>query len=154
MGNDVTSLALNVLNGVGDPSEINKTLIVLIPKVKKPSNASEFRTTSLCSFLYKIISKTLANRLKIILSNIVVEFQNAFVPNCMITNNALIAFECFDFMKNKFVGRNGSVALKLDMSKAYDDIEWQFLNQVLIQMCSDSFLLSHAEWQPREAIQT
>ena len=79
MGNDVTSLALNVLNGVGDPSEINKTLIVLIPKVKKPSNASEFRTTSLCSFLYKIISKTLANRLKIILSNIVVEFQNAFV---------------------------------------------------------------------------
>ncbi|XP_057444875.1 uncharacterized protein LOC130737123 [Lotus japonicus] len=52
----------------------------------------------------------------------------------LITNNALVAYECFHFMKKRISGRNGMMALKLDMSKAYDRVEWPFLQGVLQKM--------------------
>lgn len=73
--------------------------------------------------LFKIVTKTIANRLKRVLPNTVEECQSAFVPNRIITNNALIAFECFHYMKNKDKVRKGFLGLKLDMSKAHDMIK-------------------------------
>lgn len=79
----------------------------------------------------KIVTKCLANRLKIVLPNLIGETQNAFVFWRLITDNALIAFEAFHHMKNKKKGRKGYMAYKLDMSKAYDCMDWQFLQSVL-----------------------
>lgn len=62
------------------------------------------------------------------------ENQSAFVPNRMITDNALITFECFHNMDSKKNGRKGFMGLKLDMSKAYNRVEWGFLEHVLRSM--------------------
>ncbi|XP_057444610.1 uncharacterized protein LOC130736850 [Lotus japonicus] len=116
------------------PGIINHTLLVLIPKIKKAEHANQYRPISLCNVIFKIVTKTIANRLKLILPDLISENQSAFVPGRLITDNALIAYECFHYMKKKITGRNGTMALKLDMSKAYDRIEWSFLEAVLKQM--------------------
>ncbi|XP_058784057.1 uncharacterized protein LOC131658822 [Vicia villosa] len=96
-------------------------------KVKNPGSPQEFRPISLCNVILKVITKTIANRLKGILPDIVSEEQSAFVKGRLITDNALIAMDCFHWMKNKKKGKKGVMALKLDMSKAYDRLEWEFV---------------------------
>lgn len=78
-----------------------------------------------------MVSKALANRLKLFLSLIIGETQSAFVSNRLITDNALLAFEAFHYMKNKRQGVVGHFVLKLDMMKAYDRVEWHFLRCLL-----------------------
>ena len=94
----------------------------------------DFRPISLCNIIYKIISKTLANRLKKHLSEIIVENQSAFVPGRSIFDNAMIAFETVHCMKKKRLGGNYQMALKLDMSKAYDRVEWDYLEEIMIRI--------------------
>ena len=84
--------------------------------------------------IYKIVSKVIANRLKPILNSIISETQSAFVADRLITDNILIAFETLHHMKNSCMGKNGFMALKLDMSKAYDKVEWIFLKSILLKM--------------------
>ncbi|GJT41078.1 reverse transcriptase [Tanacetum coccineum] len=113
------------------PPNINKTLITLIPKVSKPESLKDLRPISLCNVLYKIISKVLVNRIKPILPRIIQENQSAFVSDRVITDNAIVAFEVLHWLKNKKNGKKGSLALKVDMSKAYDRVEWPFIHSVL-----------------------
>jgi hypothetical protein len=81
------------------PENVNDTSIVLIPKVEHPMELKEFRPIGLCNVLYKVVSKCLVNRLRPILGNIISENQSAFVPGRMITDNALLAFECMHYKK-------------------------------------------------------
>ena len=123
-----------VLNGNGLPSSWNEATVVLIPKVKNPNKMKDLRPISLCNVLYKIVSKVLANRLKLILSEIIAPNQSAFVPGRLITDNILLAYEVTHYVQNKRSGSQGYAALKLDMSKAYDRVEWQFLNRMMLRM--------------------
>ena len=84
--------------------------------------------------LYKIISKVVANRLKTILPSIISETQSTFVSRHLITDNILVAFETFHYMQNNLRGKKRQVALKLDMSKAYDRVEWNFLTALMGKM--------------------
>jgi hypothetical protein len=68
---DVTEMILEVLNNQGDPSQLNHTHICLIPKCNNPTNPSEFRTISLCNVSLKIITKTIANRIKNVLPDLI-----------------------------------------------------------------------------------
>ncbi|XP_074274046.1 uncharacterized protein LOC141597480 [Silene latifolia] len=136
VGPCVTRTVLAILRGELSPREINKTNIVLIPKKKAPDKIREFRPISLCNVAYKLVSKVLANRLKVFLGEIVSENQSAFTPGRAISDNVLIAFEIFNFMKGH-KGREGFMALKLDMAKAYDRVEWVFLERVLRAMGFD-----------------
>ena len=84
--------------------------------------------------IYKIVSKVIANRLKPMLHSIISDTQSAFIANRLITDNILIAFESLHHMKNNCIGKKGFIALKLDMSKAYDRVEWIFLEKILLKM--------------------
>ena len=134
IGNDIIDLCFSVLNGHSQLSDINKTHLVLIPKLKEPCLISQFRPISLCNVVYKIIAKVLANRLNIILPRCISNTQSAFVPGRLITDNALVAFEMFHTLKRKKKRKWGFYALKLDMEKAYDRVEWPFLQAVMNRM--------------------
>ena len=98
LGEDITKAVLNCLNSGKILKAINHTYITLIPKVKNLEDVKEFHPISLCNVIYMILSKVLANRLKKILPQIVSESQSAFVPDRLITNNILVAFETFHHM--------------------------------------------------------
>lgn len=69
------------------------------------------------------MSKVLVNRLNQILPDVIDGSHSAFVPGRLITNNELVAYEYFHYLRKKKKGVKGFMALKLDMSKAYDQIE-------------------------------
>ncbi|XP_042962496.1 uncharacterized protein LOC122296768 [Carya illinoinensis] len=134
VGEEVCSYALQVLNHGGSCTDVNDTLISLIPKVKNPIKIPDFRPISLCNVLYKIISKTIANRFKTILPKLISLNQTAFVPGRLITDNVLVAYETLHSMSTRMKGKKGCLALKLDMSKAYDRIEWGFVEAIMSKM--------------------
>ena len=124
------------INNSTIPEGWNNTTIVMIPKVENPDKVAQFRPISLCNVVYKVISKVLSSRLKIILPDIISHHQSAFVPGRLITYNILLAYECIHTMKNK-KGKRGLCAVKLDMHKAYDRVEWCFLEKIMIKLGFD-----------------
>ncbi|XP_058732849.1 uncharacterized protein LOC131604425 [Vicia villosa] len=134
VGHEVCKLVLDILNNQKHPGIINNTHIVLIPKCKNPVKPQDFRPISLCNVVMKLVTKVIANGLKEILPEIIDEEQSAFVKDRPIMDNALIAMECFHWLKKKVKGKKGVMALKLDMSKAYDRLEGSFIVEVLATM--------------------
>jgi hypothetical protein len=127
---DVCHVVICFLNAKPIPDGFCDSVIVLIPKVARPKHLNNFRLISLCNVLYKIASKVLTNRLKSLLPAIISEQQNAFVPGRLITNNALIAFECLHTIRQQR-SKRPYFALKIDMTKAYDRVEWTYLHGCL-----------------------
>ena len=125
---------LDFLNNDNMLPEINDTNIVFIPKVKVLEKMFDFRSISLCNVIYKIISKVLANMLKQVLPHIISPTQSAFVPGRLITDIVLVAYETLHTMHARQKGKKGSLALKLDISKAYDRVKWQFLQKIMEKM--------------------
>ncbi|KAA3486702.1 reverse transcriptase [Gossypium australe] len=127
VGSDIAGYCLDILNGQKEFGDINKTRIVLILKIDNPKNMAHFRPISLCNVIYKIIAKVMVNRMSDILGDCINEAQGAFIPGRLISDNVLIAYEVLHSLKMKKSGRRGNFALKLDMSKTYDRVEWDFL---------------------------
>jgi len=134
VGKDVVKEVTEVLNGGPMPDNWNDTVVVLIPKVKNPDRLKDLRPISLCNVVYKIAAKALVNRLKKILPDVISLNQSAFVPGRLITDNVLLAYELAHYMQNKRRGNDCYAALKLDMSKAYDRVEWDFLQLMLCRL--------------------
>ena len=134
VGEDVICKVLNFLNGVGNIGDVNQTHIVLIPKKKHCESPDDFRPISLCNVIYKIVAKVLANRLKLVLPVVVHESQSGFVPGRLITDNVLVAYECFHYLRKKKTGKKGYLGLKLDMSKAYDRVDRNFLEKMMSKL--------------------
>ena len=134
IGMEFSDAVLSCLNSGTFLRSINHTFITLIPKVDNPETIAQSRPIRICNVIYKILSKVLVNRLKPILNSIISEAQSAFIADRFITDNILIAFETLHHMKTQCSSKTGFMALKLDMSKAYDRVEWVFLQKVLLKM--------------------
>ncbi|KAI5349670.1 hypothetical protein L3X38_002559 [Prunus dulcis] len=112
--------------------DVNHTNIALIPKVESLETTNHYRPISLCNVSYKIITKILVNRLRPILSKCISKNQGAFAPGRSIFDNILIAHELFhDFKRKK--GARGAMAIKLDLEKAYDLLDWGYIRGCLAQ---------------------
>ncbi|KAH9784956.1 reverse transcriptase domain-containing protein [Citrus sinensis] len=130
----VVNTCLHILNEQGTITPLNHTHIALVPKVKQPRKVTDFQPISLCNVIYRIIAKAIANRLKHHLHNIISPSQSAFIPNRLITDNIIIGYECLHKIRHCKGKKSGLVALKLDISKAYDRVEWLFLEHVMLKL--------------------
>lgn len=114
------------------PQDWNHTQLFLLPKKLNPNMMTDLRSISLCLVPYKIVSKILCTRLKKILPKIVSPTQGAFVAGQLISDNLLIAHEMVHELRTNSNCKQDFIAIKMDMSKAYGRVEWNFL-EVLFQ---------------------
>lgn len=133
VGGNVCEMVKLIFAGSLDMGEINKTLLVLIPKIEKPEMISQFRPISLCNVIYKCVSKVVVNRLKSYLADLVSPYQTSFVPGRHIQDNVVLVKELFHIM-SRLKGKKGFFAINIDLEKAYDRMDWDFLNKVLMEI--------------------
>ena len=124
------------------PEGVNETAIVLIPKIPHPQELKDFRPISLCNVVYKIVSKCMVNRLRPFLAELISENQSALVPGRLITDNSIIAFECIHHIQSLKENSPAFCAYKLDLSKAYDRVDWVFLEKALRKWGFSQFWIS------------
>lgn len=114
--------------GASDP-RIVETLIVLIPKVDVPTKFKEFRPVSLCTMIYKVLTKVLVGRIRPLLNNLISSLQGSYIPGRSSADNILVAQEALHFMK-KTKHKWGFLAMKIDLEKAYHNVNWDFLRLI------------------------
>ena len=134
---DLVAMVNNFLVTGEMDSRLNVTNICMIPKTERPIRMTELRPISLCNVGYKIISKVLCQRLRVCLPYLISETQSAFVAGRMISDNILIAQEMFHGLRTNKSCQNKYMAIKMDMSKAYDRVEWAFIQALLQKMGFD-----------------
>ncbi|KAA3482563.1 LINE-type retrotransposon LIb DNA [Gossypium australe] len=140
LGEDVCQWVKGIFEGKMIEPELNNTLIVLIPKKVSPEDFSHFRPISLCSVLYKLVMKVIANRFKIIFPKLVSQEQAGFIAGRNIFDNIIVAQEVIHSMRCNRKERKW-MAVKMDLEKAYDRISWDFINVSLIAAGIPSSLL-------------
>ncbi|XP_039022529.1 uncharacterized protein LOC120155005 [Hibiscus syriacus] len=107
----------------------NSTIIALVPKITNPRKIKDYRPISCCSMVYKAITKILVQRLKNLLPDLITLNQTAFVKGRNIIDNTLLAQDLV-----KGYGRNSispRCAIKIDLQKAFDSLDWDFLSSIL-----------------------
>lgn len=109
------------------PPGWNHTQLCLLHKIIKPTRMKYMRPISLCSVHYKIILKILSERLKRLLPLIISDTQGAFVLGRSIRDNILVAHEMVHSLRTNDMVSEHFMAIKTDTSKAYDRVEWKFL---------------------------
>lgn len=124
------------------PADWNFTELCLLPKVQNPNQMKDLRPISLCSVVYKLVSKVLCDRLKLVLPPIVSPTQGAFVAGRLISDNLLIAHVMVHGLRTNTSCKSDFIAIKTDMSKAYDRVEWDFLEALFIKLGFHSKLIS------------
>lgn len=107
---------------------------MLIQKKKNTTLIGDLCPKALCNILIKVITKFIASRLKEVLNMVVSDTQSAFIRGRLTSENIMISYEVMHYLKRKKVGNDGVMALKLDMSKAYDRIEWNCFKAILLKM--------------------
>ncbi|GAU51891.1 hypothetical protein TSUD_416760 [Trifolium subterraneum] len=110
---------------------LNSTFIALIPKVDNPQRVADFRPIALVNSVYKLLSKVLTNRLRSVIASVVSQNQSAFIQGRQILDGILVANEVVDDAKRN---RKELLMFKVDFEKAYDSVDWEYLDEVMKKM--------------------
>lgn len=102
--------------------EVNKTFITLIPQKEDVSFMKDFRLINLCNVVYKVIIRLLSLRIRSYMTHLIGPCQSSFVPDRHSGDNIIVAQE--DKLEK---GRTSWMAIKLDLEKAYDRLNWKFI---------------------------
>ncbi|KAL6566436.1 hypothetical protein OROGR_002051 [Orobanche gracilis] len=129
--NDIIKMVDNFYERGCFPRGSNASFLVLIPKCNSPQGYGDFRPISLVGCIYKILSKLLAARLKKVMGSIISQCQSAFISGRFILDGAVVANEIIDFAKKK---KKKCLIFKVDFEKAYDSVNWGFLNYMMERM--------------------
>ena len=113
------------------PEYLNRTHITLIPKVQGPETLGNYRPISQCNSIYKIVTKIIVERLRPFLDKLISPLQSAFVPGRKSVDNAILVQEIIHSLSKKR-GKVGYMAQKIDLEKAYDKLEWNFIREMMI----------------------
>ncbi|KAK6786448.1 hypothetical protein RDI58_014973 [Solanum bulbocastanum] len=112
---------------------INCTTITLVPKIPNHVIVKDFRPIACCTVLYKIIAKVMATRMQKIMPSIIYEAQTGFIPGRRICDNIILAQKLVQAYTRKYI--SARCMIKIDLQKAYDSVEWIYLEQVLEELC-------------------
>lgn len=129
---DITRAVLNFFQTGNLPGDLNETVVALVPKIPLPESLNHLRPISCCNFVYKVISKIMVARMKKFMDLLISPNQSAFVGGRLIQDNLVIAHEAFHSLKKRDRRGKENIAIKLDMSKAYDRMEWSFVRSMLL----------------------
>ncbi|KAF2302890.1 hypothetical protein GH714_010306 [Hevea brasiliensis] len=109
----------------------NSSFVTLAPKISGSSLLLDYRPISLIGSLYKIVAKTLANRLRVVIGQVIGSQQSAFIRGRQILDGALIAREAIHSPKKK---NHGGFMFKVDFQKAFNSVNLRFLLSIMEQM--------------------
>ncbi|CAN1141001.1 LINE-1 retrotransposable element ORF2 protein [Linum perenne] len=123
------------------PKYVNSILLALIPKKFNAADMKDYRPISCCNVIYKVISKVLASRLSKVLPSIISPAQNAFIKGRYIGDGILLAHELLKGYNHS--GISPRCAMKIDLMKAFDSVEWLFVFETLKAM---NFPLQYVDW--------
>eukprot|EP00253_Pinus_taeda_P008595 PITA_08595 len=107
---------------------LNATFIALIPKSEDSNTPDKFRPIALCNIIYKIVSKVVALRLKLLLPGIISPEQSGYVEGRQITDGIILTHEIIHSLKHS---KKPGMLLKIDLSKAFDSISWEYMEKIL-----------------------
>ncbi|KAK9941648.1 hypothetical protein M0R45_007349 [Rubus argutus] len=107
----------------------NSNLLILLPKKEVTDGLADYRPIALANFTFKIITKILADRLSYVAARIISPNQSAFLKGRSIIDPIILTSECMNLLDRSC--RGGNIAIKLDISKAFDTLDWDFLLRVL-----------------------
>ena len=108
---------------------LNSSFIILLPKLRESISVDQFRPIVLSNFLFKISSKILADRLARVTSRIISPQQFSFIRDRHIEDCIALASDCVNVLQKKCYG--GNLAMKIDMHKAFNTLDWSFLYKVV-----------------------
>nr|POE51485.1 transposon tx1 uncharacterized 149 kda protein [Quercus suber] len=130
MGPSVIYYVKNIFWSMKIPENLNSTLIYIIPKTDKPEIMHQLRPIGLCNTLYKTITKLLFRRLKPFLPDLIHPYQANFILGRKANDNVILTQEIIHTMTIS-KSKQGFMALKIDLEKAFDRLEWGFIYHVL-----------------------
>ena len=104
---------------------------MLIPKKELVEDLRDFRPISLVGSVYKLLVKLLVNRLKLVIGEVISDSQQAFIQGRQILNTVLIASEA---LNSRLKDNKSGLLLKMDIEKAFDHVNWDFLMEVMSKM--------------------
>lgn len=129
---DVKETVLSIIHGFYDHSvdlqQLNRANLIMIPKVDEACKVEQFRPISVINLIPKLISKILADRLRVFLPDLISPNQTAFVKGRQISENFIATREILHHIAE---GTKPAVFVKIDFAKAFDSVNWSFLLRVL-----------------------
>ena len=125
---DVLSAVQSFAEGGNWPKGTNAFFITLVPKTVNPQLLNDFRPISMVGCMYKIVSKILSSRLKMVLDKVIDLRQSAFLEGRGLLDSVLVANETLEEVKRK---KKEYVVFKVDYEKAYDYVSWEFIYYML-----------------------